>query len=89
MTQPATPAPVYCSIETLATRLDCSTSTIRAKVAQGILPQPYRGVLVRWRWDEVEKAVEGRHVECGDQAEAGNQTAKSTGDPILDAAMNG
>lgn len=62
-------APDYVSAETLAQRLDCSRSTVHGYVRRGILPRPIRiGELVRWRWLDVEKAIES--IERGEESHA-------------------
>ncbi len=54
--------PKYCSIETVAREIDCSETAVRDYVRKGILPQPCRiGGLVRYKWEDVEKAIEGLH----------------------------
>ncbi|HIE68841.1 MAG TPA: DNA-binding protein [Planctomycetes bacterium] len=51
--------PDYVSAETLAQRLDCSKTTVHAYVRRGILPRPLRiGELVRWRWTDIDAAIE-------------------------------
>jgi predicted DNA-binding transcriptional regulator AlpA len=61
--------PDYVSAQTLAHRLDCSTTTVREYVRRGLLPRPVNlGDLVRWRWADVESFI--RSLEAG--AEAGN-----------------
>ena len=51
--------PVYASIDTIAHHLDCSARTVREYVDRGLLPQPIRlGSLVRWRWEDVDAAVQ-------------------------------
>lgn len=50
--------PQFCSIATVAKQLDCGETTVRDYVKQGKLPQPVRiGGLVRWEWQEVQKAM--------------------------------
>lgn len=72
----------YCSAETLAARLDCSKTTIHGYVRRGILPRPIRiGDLVRWRWLDVEKAIES--IETGDDSHA------DAHDPYLEGLERG
>lgn len=57
----------YCSIETVASELDCSETTVRDYVKRGILPQPCRkGGLVRWKWTDIENAMDGTSAEPAD-----------------------
>ena len=57
----------YCSVETVATELDCSVSTVRDYVKRGLLPQPSRtGGLVRWKWDAIVAMVDGISSEPED-----------------------
>lgn len=74
MTKP----PEFCSIKTVAAELDCSVSTVTEYTNRGLLPQPYkRGSLTRWRWSEIEEAMNN------------GSTEKATDqDPIL-RAING
>jgi predicted DNA-binding transcriptional regulator AlpA len=59
----------YVSAETLAQLLDCSKTTVHGYVRRGILPRPIRiGDLVRWRWVDVEKAIQC--LEGGDDSHA-------------------
>lgn len=50
--------PEYCSISTVAYRLDCSETTVEQYALRGLLP-PARmiGNLKRWRWNEVESWI--------------------------------
>ncbi|WOI30071.1 helix-turn-helix transcriptional regulator [Sulfitobacter dubius] len=55
-----TVSPEYCSIKTIAARLDCSISTVESYTNRGLLPQPKkRGTLVRWKWSEVQEMMDG------------------------------
>jgi predicted DNA-binding transcriptional regulator AlpA len=59
----------HVSAETLAQLLDCSKTTVHGYVRRGILPRPIRiGELVRWRWVDVEKAIQS--LEGGDDSHA-------------------
>lgn len=70
---------LYCSINTVAARLDCSASTVRDYVRRGDLPAPRKiAGLVRWKWSDIEHSLD-REAEI-------DQGAAS--DPIL-AAING
>jgi len=72
----------YCSADTLATRLDCSRTTIHGYVRRGILPRPIRiGELVRWRWLDVENAIES--IETGAESHADHD------DPYLQGLERG
>lgn len=51
--------PSFLSKATLARELDCAESTIDELVKRGLLPAPLKitSGVVRWRWDDVEKAL--------------------------------
>jgi predicted DNA-binding transcriptional regulator AlpA len=54
--------PQYVSAETLAYLLDCSRAKVDADVRAGLLPKPVKvGTLSRWRWSDVEAAVEAQN----------------------------
>ena len=54
----------YVSAETLASLLDCSTTTIREYERKGLLPRAKKiGSLTRWKWSEVEARIGGRAEE--------------------------
>ncbi len=74
----------YVSAETLAQLLDCSKTTVHGYVRRGILPRPIRiGELVRWRWVDVEKAIEC--LEAGDDY----SHADTCSDPYLEGLERG
>ena len=54
--------PSYLSCASLARELDVSESTIHDMVRRRVLPAPRKlsGGCVRWRWADVEAALEGR-----------------------------
>lgn len=73
--------PDYCSVKTIARRLDCSETTVADYTNRALLPQPHKlGTLVRWKWSEVEAMIDG--LTAQDQDDEGTQ------DPIL-RAING
>lgn len=51
--------PAYASKGTLAAQLDIAESTVDEMVRRGVLPKPLRlsSGCVRWRWDDVDKAL--------------------------------
>lgn len=81
--------PEYVSAETLAYRLDCSISTIERYVRDGLLPPARRiGALVRWRFAEVEAAIEsgafdGRRERPSPSLVGQNGVVASEADPFL------
>lgn len=73
-------SPDYCSLATVARRLDCGETTVRDYVDRNLLPKPRRfGGLVRWKWSEIEDRLDGLARGNGNEGEA---------DPIL-RAING
>ena len=72
----------YVSADTLAQLLDCSKTTVHGYVRRGILPRPIRiGELVRWRWVDVEKAIQS--------LEAGGDSHAHHDDPYLEGLERG
>jgi predicted DNA-binding transcriptional regulator AlpA len=54
--------PQYASAETAAYLLDCSRAKFDADVRSGLLPKPIKvGTLSRWRWSDVEAAIEAQN----------------------------
>ena len=54
------PPPDYCSVKTVARRLDCSESWVSDNASRGDFPAPKRvRGLVRWKWSEVEVFMDG------------------------------
>ena len=73
-----TAQPDYCSISTIAGRLDCSETAVRNYTDRGLIPRPRKiGGMVRWKWSEVE--------QMWDNMSPGSQVEQ---DPIL-RAING
>lgn len=67
--------PDYVSADTLAYRLDCSRAKIDADVRSGLLPKPVHvGTVKRWRWSDVEAAIEGQNSLALDGAAAPSVT---------------
>jgi len=82
-------APDFVSAETLAYRLDCSTSTIDAYVRDGRLPRPEKiGNLVRWDFDEVRRFIKEHGAERP-KSTANNGILHQTGDPYIEALRHG
>ena len=80
--------PEYVSLETLAYRLDCPVATIERYVREGVLPRPRRiGALVRWRFAEIEAAIEagvaGAAASASRTVVAPNGVVGSEADPFL------
>jgi predicted DNA-binding transcriptional regulator AlpA len=56
----------------LARRLQVSRKTVYAWVRSGLLPMPIKfGVLSRWRWSDVQVALDKLPQRVGRKAEAG------------------
>jgi hypothetical protein len=73
--------PAYVCRQTAARMLDMSDDTFDKYVREGILPQPKcRGGLKRWKWSEIEAALDGGSIEVikveQDAFEKGIQRAK-------------
>jgi len=62
--------PDFCSVETLAYRLDCSTRAVHDYAASGLLPKPVTiGNLSRWSWSDVcEHIGQQNAVQMRDRA---------------------
>lgn len=72
----------YCSVKTIAKRLDCGESTVVDYTDRGLLPRPRKiGGLVRWKWSEVEAMLDNQSKPTGGRE-------GDTADPIL-RAING
>jgi predicted DNA-binding transcriptional regulator AlpA len=78
----ASVVPVYVCRQTAARMLDMSDDTFDKYVREGTLPQPKRrGKLMRWKWSEIEAALDGGSVVMisveQDAFERGIQHAKA------------
>ena len=63
-------APDFVSAETLAYRLDCSSSTIYKCVKQGLLPHPIKiGGLIRWDFEAVRQHLLAERQVIQDEAD--------------------
>jgi hypothetical protein len=74
--------PAYVCRQTACRQLDMSDDTFDKYVREGILPQPkIRGGLKRWKWSEIEAALDGGSIEVieveQDPFERGIQHAKA------------
>ena len=79
-----TTAPRYMSLETLATALDVSESSIEAWVGQGKFPAPKRvgpNGMRRWSWDEVQRTIEGPQDNAA--ANVGERIRNATREEVL------
>lgn len=75
----------YCSVKTVAQRLDCNASTVTDYANRGLLPRPRKiGGMVRWKWSEVEAVMDGIETEKDHDHMSSSQSV----DPIL-ARING
>lgn len=72
--------PAYLSRASLAQMLDCAEKTVDELVRRGIIPPPRQWLdrTARWRWADVEMALEGYGVAGGgDPYSAGIRNAQA------------
>jgi predicted DNA-binding transcriptional regulator AlpA len=74
--------PAYVSRQRAAHELDMSPDTFDDYVRKGVLPQPKRrGGLTRWKWAEINAALEGGNLSvvqsAGDDYDRGVDRAKA------------
>lgn len=73
--------PDYCSRETLAYRLDCSTDTIDRDRRRGLLPPPELvGTMERWHWDLVLAHIKARNGKSDEFVVSANGDVHRIGD---------
>lgn len=66
-----TERPAYMNKATLAGALDVSESTVDEMVRRGVIPRPIRlsTGCVRWRWEDVDMALQARKDGVSESAE--------------------